>query len=233
MILWILFFLILYVTSLLWLAFHGFCVRSCNQNFAGLCWMADDSMMWTAVSCGFLLIQMVHIRSSSLNGTRTPGTHWHSFKLCVYKVKRYKQINPANSMSNWHKKKRTSFIVMHIFQPEGVGVVIIYQVLKISLTLKFLSDAVSIYLILISGSLHTLRILVKDWIFISREDIKNFSDVQRNVQTLFKSRPGRNRCHFFTKSDVWNDQKSARWPLLPIDFHRFSMTFRHGYLPLL
>ena len=47
-------FLRLYVTSLLWLAFHGFCVRSRNQNFAGLCWMADDSMMlWTAVSLRF------------------------------------------------------------------------------------------------------------------------------------------------------------------------------------
>ncbi len=35
--------------------FSYFCVRSCDHIFAGLCWMADGSMMlWTTVSCGFL-----------------------------------------------------------------------------------------------------------------------------------------------------------------------------------
>lgn len=104
-------FLRLSVTSLLWLVFHGFCVRSRNQNFAGLCWMADDSMLWTAVS---LLIQ------------------------CLEWDHELQALNPAVLCPIDTRKKRGPFlIVMHIFQPEGVGVVIIYQVLKISLTLKF------------------------------------------------------------------------------------------------
>ena len=148
-------------------------------------------------------------------GPRTPGTHWHSFKMCVYKVKRNKQINPAVLCPSTQEKAGPVLIVMHIFQPEGVGVVIIYQVLKISLTLKFLPDAVTIYLILISGSLHTLRILVKDRI-LSLERILKISKMSIGTcRPCLKADQVETGATFFPNQMCEMIRNLQRWPPLP------------------
>lgn len=142
-------FLRLSVTSLLWLAFHGFCVRSRNQNFAGLCWMADDSMMlWTAVS---LLIQ------------------------CLEWDHELQALNPAVLCPIDTRKNGARFLLSCTFSNQKKSGCSNYipgfeNIINVKILIRR-----SLYLLDIHiGEPSTLRILVKDRIFISREDIKNF-----------------------------------------------------------